>query len=172
MLTTMTMTSPLGPLRVFARGEDLIGVYLPDHDPAPPVQLDDAPERKTPVLARTAAQLREYFAGERTLFDLPLAPDGTGFQRLVWDALERIPYGVTRTYGELAAAIGRPSASRAVGTANSRNPLSIIVPCHRVIGASGALTGYAGGMRTKQWLLEHEARYMMSPQLPSATAFR
>jgi methylated-DNA-[protein]-cysteine S-methyltransferase len=111
------------------------------------------------VLARAATQLREYFAGERRLFDLPLAPDGTGFQRLVWAALEQIPYGVTRSYGELARAIGRPAASRAVGTANSRNPISIIVPCHRVIGANGALTGYAGGMRAKQWLLDHEQRY-------------
>ncbi len=158
--TTMTMSSPLGPLRLHARGEELIGVYLPDHDPPPPVQLEDAPERETPVLVRTAAQLREYFAGERTLFDLPLAPDGTGFQRLVWDALAQIPYGVTRSYGELARAIGRPAASRAVGTANARNPISIIVPCHRVIGASGALTGYAGGMEAKQWLLAHEQRYL------------
>ena len=112
------------------------------------------------MLARAAAQLREYFAGERTMFDLPLAPDGTGFQRIVWEALERIPYGVTRTYGELAAAIGRPAASRAVGSANSRNPISIIVPCHRVIGANGTLTGYAGGMRAKQWLLDHEQRHV------------
>ena len=111
------------------------------------------------MLARAAAQLRAYFAGERTVFDLPLAPDGSGFQRLVWQALERIPYGVTRSYGELAAAIGRPAASRAVGSANSRNPISIIVPCHRVIGANGALTGYAGGMRAKRWLLEHEQRH-------------
>lgn len=159
LTTTITISSPLGPLRLFARGEELTGVYLPDHEPAPPVQLADAPERTTPVLARAAAQLRAYFAGERTVFDLPLAPDGSGFQRLVWQALERIPYGVTRSYGELAAAIGRPAASRAVGSANSRNPISIIVPCHRVIGANGALTGYAGGMRAKRWLLEHEQRH-------------
>ena len=159
--TTTTVSSPLGPLRLCARGDELIGVYLPDHDPAPPASLDGAREASGGVLARTAAQLREYFAGERIAFDLPLGPDGTGFQKLVWHALSQIPYGVTRSYGELARAIGRPAASRAVGMANSKNPISIIVPCHRVIGANGSLTGYAGGMRVKQWLLEHEQRYFV-----------
>lgn len=157
--TTMTVSSPLGPLRLCARGDELIGVYLPEHDPAPPAALDDARESSGGVLARTAKQLREYFAGERREFDLPLGPEGTGFQKLVWHALAQIPYGVTRSYGELARAIGRPAASRAVGMANSKNPISIIVPCHRVIGANGTLTGYAGGMERKQWLLEHESRY-------------
>jgi methylated-DNA-[protein]-cysteine S-methyltransferase len=109
------------------------------------------------VLARAAAQLAEYFAGTRRTFDLPLAPRGTGFQRIVWHALAKIPYGETRSYGELARAIGRPAASRAVGAANGKNPLSIVVPCHRVVGASGELTGYAGGVATKRWLLDHEA---------------
>lgn len=110
------------------------------------------------MLVRAAAQLAEYFAGERAEFDIPLAPRGTGFQRLVWAALEQIPFGETRSYGELAAGLGRPSASRAVGAANGKNPISILVPCHRVIAGSGALTGYAGGLAAKRWLLAHEAR--------------
>ena len=108
------------------------------------------------MLVETARQLREYFAGERTVFDLPLAPEGTAFQRLVWTALTKIPFGETRTYGQQASLIKRPSASRAVGAANGRNPIGIIVPCHRVIGTNGSLTGYAGGLAMKQWLLEHE----------------
>jgi methylated-DNA-[protein]-cysteine S-methyltransferase len=110
------------------------------------------------VLARTAAQLAEYFAGERRDFDVPLAPRGTGFQQRVWRELGKIPYGETRSYGELARAIGRPAASRAIGAANGKNPISILVPCHRVIAGTGALTGYAGGLAAKRWLLEHEAR--------------
>lgn len=112
-----------------------------------------------PVLALAAAQLAEYFDGARRDFDVPLAPRGTGFQRLVWRELAKIPYGETRSYGELARALGRPAASRAVGAANGRNPISILVPCHRVIAGSGALTGYAGGLAAKRWLLEHEARW-------------
>jgi methylated-DNA-[protein]-cysteine S-methyltransferase len=148
---TIVNDSPLGPLRLVARGDELVGVYLPDQ------AAPDAPVRATPVLARAARQLAEYFAGERRTFDLPLAPQGTGFQQLVWRALAAIPYGQTRSYGELARAIGRPSASRAVGAANGKNPLAIVVPCHRVIGASGELTGYAGGMAAKRWLLAHES---------------
>ncbi|MFT4215747.1 MAG: methylated-DNA--[protein]-cysteine S-methyltransferase [Micropruina sp.] len=104
-----------------------------------------------------AGQLREYFAGERTDFDLRLAPTGTPFQRTVWTTLCEIPYGVTWSYGQLAARIGQPTASRAVGLANSRNPIAIVVPCHRVIGGSGKLTGYAGGIERKRWLLDHES---------------
>jgi len=122
------------------------------------------------VLAAAAAQLTEYFAGERQQFDLALAGVGTNFQQLVWRALTTIPYGETWTYGELARAIGRPSASRAVGAANSKNPLGIIVPCHRVIGASGELTGYAGGVAAKQWLLEHERARATSARHPPAQA--
>jgi methylated-DNA-[protein]-cysteine S-methyltransferase len=150
---THTIASPLGALRLYSHGDELCGIYLPEQ--AAP---EGATARRTPILDETAAQLAEYFAGRRVTFELALGPRGTGFQRLVWRALETIPYGATRTYGELAAAIGRPSASRAVGAANGRNPLSIVVPCHRVIGASGALTGYAGGMAAKQWLLAHERR--------------
>ena len=126
-----------------------------------------------PVLASAVEQLAAYFAGELRVFDLPLGAEVTGFQRLVWRALGTIPFGETRTYGAIAHAIGRPSASRAVGAANGRNPISIIVPCHRVIGASGELTGYAGGVEMKQWLLAHERRYsisMQSPHEPSSIA--
>jgi methylated-DNA-[protein]-cysteine S-methyltransferase len=115
-------------------------------------------ERRTLLLERVAEQLAQYFAGERREFDLPLAPRGSGFQERVWRALLAIPFNETRSYGELARAIGRPSASRAVGSANSRNPISIIVPCHRVIASNGELTGYAGGMAAKRWLLDHESR--------------
>ncbi len=155
MPTTLTIESPLGPLRLVADGDELIGLYLPDQPgPAAP----GAREARTPVLARAAAQLAEYFAGERREFDLPLAPRGTGFQLRVWRELARIPYGETRSYGELARAIDQPAASRAVGAANGKNPISIVVPCHRVIAGTGALTGYAGGIAAKRWLLEHEAR--------------
>ncbi len=102
-------------------------------------------------------QLEEYFAGKRRTFDLPLDPVGTEFQRKVWEALQAIPYGARRTYGEIAAVVGNPKASRAVGMANNRNPIMIIIPCHRVVGADGALTGYAGGLEMKQTLLELEA---------------
>jgi methylated-DNA-[protein]-cysteine S-methyltransferase len=151
-ISMIRVTSPLATLRLFSNAGELVGVYLPDQD-AP-----DAPTRRNDVLDAAAAQLAEYFAGSRRTFELPLGPRGTGFQQRVWRALEAIPYGETRSYGELARAIGRPAASRAVGTANARNPISIIVPCHRVIAASGALTGYAGGMAAKRWLLDHEQR--------------
>ena len=107
--------------------------------------------------ANVSAQLGEYFAAARTQFDLPLAPRGTAFQRQVWDALRPIPHGVTTSYGAIAASIGRPTASRAVGAANGQNPIAIVVPCHRVVGSTGALTGYGGGMDRKRWLLDHEA---------------
>lgn len=152
----ITMPSPLGVLRLFADGDALAGVYLPDQ-PAPP-----APHGDSPVLRATAEQLGEYFAGTRRAFDLPLAPRGTGFQQTVWRTLVTIPYGETWSYGALARAIGRPAASRAVGAANGKNPISIIVPCHRVIATSGQLTGYAGGLAAKQWLLDHELRHVGS----------
>jgi methylated-DNA-[protein]-cysteine S-methyltransferase len=148
--------SPLGSL--FLRGEEdsITGLFLPDHKrwrgPDPAWQRSDA--------AFTAArrQLAEYFAGERQEFDLPLRPEGTAFQQKVWHELRQIPFGTTITYAELARRIGQPAAARAVGHANGRNPISIIVPCHRVIGAGGSLTGYAGGVAKKQWLLDWERR--------------
>jgi methylated-DNA-[protein]-cysteine S-methyltransferase len=157
-LSLMMFDAPFGRLALCARGDQLVCLNLPNH-PVP-----DGRVEKTPVLAATAAQLREYFAGTRTTFDLPLAPEGTPFQKLVWDQLLEIPYGVTRSYGEVARAIGRPAASRAVGAANGKNPIAIIIPCHRVIGADGTLTGYGGGMPTKQWLLEHEQRGRPKPR--------
>jgi methylated-DNA-[protein]-cysteine S-methyltransferase len=109
------------------------------------------------VFADVRGQLDEYFAGTRREFDLKLSPRGTDFQLSVWSALSEIPYGRTASYGEIAAAVGRPKAARAVGGANNKNPLPVIVPCHRVIGAGGALVGYGGGMARKTWLLDHEA---------------
>ena len=119
---------------------------------------------------RAAAQLRAYFAGERTAFELTFAPRGSAFRRAVWAALERIRYGETASYGELAQAIGWPGAARAVGSANRNNPLSVVVPCHRVIGADGALTGYGGGLERKAWLLALEARVRPAQALRPARA--
>jgi methylated-DNA-[protein]-cysteine S-methyltransferase len=115
-----------------------------------------APQRDAEAAAEAVEQLSAYFTGERLEFDLPLAPRGTAFQREVWKTLREIPPGETQSYGDVARAIGRPSASRAVGAANGRNPIAIVVPCHRVIGANGQLTGYASGLERKRWLLDHE----------------
>jgi methylated-DNA-[protein]-cysteine S-methyltransferase len=145
------LASPLGPLHLCARGDQLTALLLPTSEPPAEERT-----RTTDVLATAADQLREYFAGHRRDFDLPLAPQGTGFQQLVWTALLAIPFGQTRSYGQIAAAIGRPAASRAVGAANGSNPIAIIIPCHRVIGSSGKLTGYGGGLPAKRWLLAHE----------------
>jgi len=111
---------------------------------------------ETELILNCKRQLEEYFTGKRKTFDLPLAPKGTEFQQKVWKALQEIPYGETRTYGEIAAAIGNPKAARAVGMANNKNPIGILVPCHRVVGANGKLVGYAGGMEKKEFLLELE----------------
>jgi methylated-DNA-[protein]-cysteine S-methyltransferase len=149
--------SPLGRLLLVADDADqLRGVYLPNHKGAPAAVGQPGAGG---VIDRAAAQLGEYFAGERTAFDLPLTTAGSRLQELVWAALRVVPFGTTTTYGQIAGGLGLgPGAARAVGTANGRNPLSIIVPCHRVIGASGALTGYAGGLEAKRRLLTHEAR--------------
>jgi len=147
MMISTTIPSPVGTLRLDADGDELVAVHL---------HAEPVPTHRTPVLDATARQLAEYFAGTRRTFDLPLAPRGTGFQQRVWRALLAVPYGATCSYGDIARAIGRPAASRAVGAANGKNPIAIIVPCHRVIGASGALTGYGGGLPTKKWLLAHE----------------
>ena len=113
---------------------------------------------ETELILQCKMQLDEYFRGERKTFDLPLAPKGTDFQKKVWNALKEIPYGETRTYGEIAAAVGNPKAARAVGMANNKNPIGIIIPCHRVVGANGKLVGYAGGMEKKEWLLQFERK--------------
>lgn len=118
----------------------------------------DGPARRDPAAARPAVtQLRAYFAGERATFDLPLSARGSEWQLAVWAALQEIPPGETRSYGAIAVRLGRPGAARAVGAANGQNPIAVIVPCHRVVGADGALTGYGGGIERKRWLLSHEA---------------
>jgi methylated-DNA-[protein]-cysteine S-methyltransferase len=116
----------------------------------------DTKEHSTPLLRRVARQIEEYLNGKRTEFDLPLKPEGTEFQRAVWKALQTIPYGETRSYRDIAEQIGSPKACRAVGMANHRNPITIIIPCHRVIGTDGSLTGYGGGLKLKQQLLDLE----------------
>lgn len=148
--------SPVGPLRLAAVDDGLRQIEFP---PARPLVHTDGEvwrEGNHPLLDAARSQLDEYFNGRLRTFDVPLAPRGTEFQRVVWRELSRIPYGVTISYGELARRIGRVSASRAVGAANGRNPLPIIVPCHRVIGSNGTLTGFAGGLPTKQFLLRLE----------------
>lgn len=148
--------SPLGRILLTADGEKLTGLHF-EHDKYFPRLGEDWPESpRAQVLARAARQIREYFAGERDRFDLPLAPEGTPFQRRVWQALLGIGCGETTTYGEIARRIGAPQSVRAVGAAIGRNPISIIVPCHRVVGSTGALTGYAGGLERKRALLARE----------------
>jgi methylated-DNA-[protein]-cysteine S-methyltransferase len=151
--------TPVGRLRLVSADEGLVGVYFPEHRRAR--NPEAAAVERHPVLDLARLELAEYFAGERTCFDTPLAPPairgGTDFQHAVWNALVGIPFGETRSYGDIARFIGRPSAVRAVGAANALNPISILVPCHRVIGGAGSLTGYAGGLENKRWLLAHEA---------------
>ncbi len=152
------MESPIGQLMLVSDGAALCGVYMEPHrDPK-----QEGWEQDPAALAVAREQLTEYFDGQRRVFDLPLAAEGTDFQKKVWKALRKIPFGKTLSYGGLATKIGQPSASRAVGAANGRNPISIIVPCHRVIGADGSLTGFGGGLDRKQWLLRHEAALMES----------
>lgn len=147
----------LCPIRLTSEGTALTGIYLlPDHRHAPEPTADWHAQPELPLFVQARTQLTEYLAGERTVFALPLAAVGTDFQNRVWAELQKIPYGQTLSYGELAQRIGNPAASRAVGLANGRNPLSIVVPCHRVIGASGKLTGYGGGLTRKAILLRLE----------------
>lgn len=147
--------SPCGPLTLVAREGELSGLYMTDQRHLPPL-ASFGPRAGLPAFDRAQEQLAAYFDGELTSFDLALYMFGTPFQKRVWAALCGIPYGETVTYGELAAAVGRPTASRAVGLANGKNPIGIIVPCHRVVGADGSLTGYGGGLARKQWLLDLE----------------
>ncbi len=160
------MESPVGPLRLVAEGGALIEVAFVDSaaGAAPATAADD------PLLERAATQLREYFAGARETFDLPLAPRGTEFQRGVWNALLGIPYGGTISYGTLAGRLGNPNASRAVGLANGANPIAIVIPCHRVIGADGSLTGYGGGLDRKKTLLALESKLPLLAGTRPATA--
>jgi len=152
--TFMRMDTPIGVLTLAADDEGLRRIDFPPPHQSPPG--DDWREGSTDVLLEARRQLEEYFAGERREFDLPLSPRGTGFQRTVWNTLAAIPYGGTWSYRDLAQRIGKPSAMRAVGAANGRNPLPIVLPCHRVIGADGSLTGFGGGLPTKAFLLRLE----------------
>lgn len=148
------LSSPLGTLLLVAGSDGLRQILLPD--PGGSVAPDARWHRDDEQLADARAQLAEYFAGTRQRFDLPLAPRGTPFQLAVLKALREIPFGATCSYGDIARRLGQPTASRAVGAANGRNPLAIVLPCHRVIGSDGSLTGYAGGLAAKRWLLRHE----------------
>lgn len=156
-LSSRSIATPIGRLDVVAHETAVVSIWF-EHD-----QHGDRPAPAEPVepgvhavLDRAVTQLEEYFAGTRTQFELPLDPAGTAFQHQVWDALRRIPFGETITYGQQALMLGDRNKSRAVGAANGKNPIPIVVPCHRVIGSNGHLTGFAGGLDTKAWLLDHE----------------
>lgn len=151
------VSSPVGELLLAGDGDALATLSLHPHRDGP--RIEASAVRDDAAFDAVAAQLRAYFAGELHEFDVPLAPDGSAFQRRVWDELRAIPYGTTISYGELARRVGSPGAARAVGLANGRNPLPIIVPCHRVIGSDGRLTGYGGGVERKRFLLELEAHH-------------
>ena len=171
MISTTTIPSPVGELTVGAT-ERGVRYVLWENETRPIDIADDvidavdgdgggaAPASAVRILDAVRAQLDEYFAGERTEFDLPLDPIGTPFQLSAWQVLRTIPYGSTMSYGEQARTLGDPNKARAVGAANGRNPLSIIVPCHRVVGSNGSLTGFAGGIGAKAWLLDHERRVL------------
>jgi methylated-DNA-[protein]-cysteine S-methyltransferase len=153
------LDSPIGRLRLRGTERGLTGLFMDDHRHGPEAAEQRGWVRDDALFKQARTQLADYFAGRRTSFDLAIdgeALGGTPFQRSVWSELEKIPFGTTISYGELAKRIGNPAAVRAVGLANGRNPISIIVPCHRVIGANGTLTGYGGGIERKRWLLDFE----------------
>lgn len=160
-----TLDSPIGPLTLVVNADGALTHILFAHQPPPAHATWDA-ER----CAAAATQLREYFAGQRTDFDLPLAPAGSEFQRTVWDALRTLGHGEVVDYGGLGTRIGRPGAARAVGRANATNPIPIVIPCHRVIGANGTLTGYAGGLDAKLALLRLEGRDVRDGRIARAVA--
>ncbi|QCC86822.1 methylated-DNA--[protein]-cysteine S-methyltransferase [Desulfovibrio desulfuricans] len=146
--------SLIGTVRIVERGQSLVRLDLGPKAPLEP--LGGAVEQQTPLLQRAFKQLEEYLAGTRESFDLPLAPEGTPFQRKVWDALLQIPYGQTRSYRQIAEAVDSPRGFRAVGMANNRNPIAVFIPCHRVVGADGSMVGYGGGLPIKEALLKLE----------------
>ena len=149
-----TVPAPIGPLRLVASGAALVALDLPKAAHARPLPAKEA--RRHPVLDAAARELADYFRGKKRVFGTPLAPAGTPFQRAVWEEVALIPFGEVRSYAEVALEIGRPRAVRAVGGANARNPIPIFVPCHRVVGSDGTLTGYAGGLEAKELLLSLE----------------
>lgn len=150
------LESPIGRILLSGRPGVLTGLSMADHERCPPIAAGWVEVDASFDAARR--QLSEYFAGTRAEFDLELEPAGTAFQSVVWRGLREIPYGQTWSYGQLASRIGRPGSSRAVGAANGRNPIAVIVPCHRVIGADGSLSGFGWGTDRKSWLLDHERR--------------
>jgi methylated-DNA-[protein]-cysteine S-methyltransferase len=152
------MKSPLGELKLIASDKGLTAILWENDDPERVRIGTPVEDSRHPVLKRVERQLQEYFAGNRTAFDLNLDFIGTEFQKKVWNALLAIPFGQTRSYAQIANEIGAPRAARAVGAANGKNPISIVTPCHRVIGSNGNLTGFAGGLDAKQYLLSHERR--------------
>lgn len=154
ILKIWEMPSPLGPITLAERQGALVAILFSDE--RHPFPRDGAIREQTPTITLAERQLAEYFSGKRRNFDLPLAPEGTPFQLRVWDRLLHIPFGETLSYGKLASELGDKAAVRAVGAANGRNPLSIVIPCHRVIGADGKLVGYGGGIERKRWLLDWE----------------
>ena len=157
-LQAIKVASPVGELTLVSDQKNLRAI-LWENDKPNRVKIEfEIVKNRHPILEETRRQLQEYFAGDRNTFDLPLYFDGTEFQKKVWKSLLRIPFGETRSYGDLAKAIGLPKASRAVGTANGRNPISIVVPCHRVLGSNGSLTGFAGGLSTKSKLQKLECK--------------
>jgi methylated-DNA-[protein]-cysteine S-methyltransferase len=158
------MESPVGQLKLAASEKGLVAILWENDDPRRVVLGDLRDDDRHPLLIETQQQLKEYFEGKRQGFSIPLDMRGTPFQKSVWDALLAIPFGETRTYGQIAKQLGRPRAMRAVGNANGRNPLSIVVPCHRVIGSSGKLTGFAGGLEAKAHLLKIESKNEASSQ--------
>jgi len=161
MLHSTTHVTPVGMLTLVASDRGLRAVLWPKLSPQR-AGISPRPHRNQahPILQKTVQQLDEYFAGSRTSFDLPLDLEGTRFQLAAWRSLADIPFGTTSTYGQQAAALGIPTAARAVGAANGANPVCIVLPCHRVIGANGSLTGFGGGLPVKQWLLDHEAQVL------------
>jgi methylated-DNA-[protein]-cysteine S-methyltransferase len=158
VLSSAVIETPVGALTIVASDCGLRAILWPDDDPKRVLHDDTIDDPSHPVVAAAIAQLAEYFDGSRTEFDVPLDPVGTDFQRGAWEALRTIEYGTTVSYGEQAERMGDRRKARAVGAANGRNPISIVVPCHRVVGANGSLTGFAGGVDTKAWLLAHEQR--------------
>ena len=146
---------PIGQLGIAANPHGLTHIFLPNHYP-----IENAIISETPIIRWTSEQLQEYFCGKRNFFDLPLSPHGTAFQRRVWTALCTIPYGETCSYKEIAAQVGSPGGSQAVGQANAHNPIPFIIPCHRVIAADGSLGGYSLGLDRKQWLLDLEQKHL------------
>ena len=165
------LESPLGALWLTSDGRSLTGLYLQGQKSFPQQTNDWQKAEQLDLFIQTQAQLTEYFAHQRHQFDLPIDPQGTEFQKQVWQQLLQIPFGETLSYGALAKILGKPTASRAVGAANGQNPISIIVPCHRVVAANGALTGYAGGLERKQWLLQHEQANIANGRYASGQGF-